>query len=593
MYCTIKRSSASLLVRVAALTAVAFLPEAALSQSAPTSRPSWSSSRPRPSRQYGRRSRRGKGGIPQQFGLLLTGPSPQQASALLAVYGRSQGNQRYVLQRWLTQLGKLDASLFITAIGSEDDGVRTMAAELLGAIGDRRAVGPLLKALFDERHVAVAAAGALDKINPKWRDLPAARQMVPALIAAVESGQVDEPLGGGWLAELKRRAAEPSHHISNFPNDVRREMGGSVGRDAPTRRARELLKDPETAAKHWRWLKVCAAASNALAQLRDRRAADALPGALLRLHQAPEALPNSTLWAVVASARALQTVNPQWGQTEAGRAVSDAYLRMLKAEKEHVRRTAVAALGILRDRRATGALAALLGRRSRGRRYAGRGVVNWRPDPDTPTRPGEALVRIGDKRVLPELLKLAGEWNAGAMSAAALLGEADAVAPLAAMLAAEKDERKRFVVFSALCLIEAPEVKARLLEGLADDSPRVRIAAVTALARGGGADVIEGLIKATADPAKSVRRAAVRAVGELGGEGAVDALIASVHDESVRVRLVAAQALGKIGGNKAVDPLVAPILYAIPAQLLAYHTAVAKGTDVDQPRNLAKSVTVE
>ena len=39
--------------------------------------------------------------------------------------------------------------------------------------------------------------------------------------------------------------------------------------------------------------------------------------------------------------------------------------------------------------------------------------------------------------------------------------------------------------------------------------------------------------------------------------------------------------------------LLAPILYAIPAQLLAYHTAVAKGTDVDQPRNLAKSVTVE
>ena len=42
-----------------------------------------------------------------------------------------------------------------------------------------------------------------------------------------------------------------------------------------------------------------------------------------------------------------------------------------------------------------------------------------------------------------------------------------------------------------------------------------------------------------------------------------------------------------------VPALFAPILYAIPAQLLAYHTAVAKGTDVDQPRNLAKSVTVE
>jgi glutamine---fructose-6-phosphate transaminase (isomerizing) len=40
-------------------------------------------------------------------------------------------------------------------------------------------------------------------------------------------------------------------------------------------------------------------------------------------------------------------------------------------------------------------------------------------------------------------------------------------------------------------------------------------------------------------------------------------------------------------------PFVAPLLYAIPVQLLAYHTAVLKGTDVDQPRNLAKSVTVE
>ena len=42
-----------------------------------------------------------------------------------------------------------------------------------------------------------------------------------------------------------------------------------------------------------------------------------------------------------------------------------------------------------------------------------------------------------------------------------------------------------------------------------------------------------------------------------------------------------------------VDPFVAPILYAIPVQLLAYHVAVLKGTDVDKPRNLAKSVTVE
>ena len=42
-----------------------------------------------------------------------------------------------------------------------------------------------------------------------------------------------------------------------------------------------------------------------------------------------------------------------------------------------------------------------------------------------------------------------------------------------------------------------------------------------------------------------------------------------------------------------VPELIAPIVYAVPMQLLAYHAAVFNGTDVDQPRNLAKSVTVE
>jgi glucosamine--fructose-6-phosphate aminotransferase (isomerizing) len=61
-----------------------------------------------------------------------------------------------------------------------------------------------------------------------------------------------------------------------------------------------------------------------------------------------------------------------------------------------------------------------------------------------------------------------------------------------------------------------------------------------------------------------------------------------------------ARGVARLGGQAVasvtlppIDPVVAPILYTVPVQLLAYHTAVAKGTDVDQPRNLAKSVTVE
>jgi glucosamine--fructose-6-phosphate aminotransferase (isomerizing) len=58
------------------------------------------------------------------------------------------------------------------------------------------------------------------------------------------------------------------------------------------------------------------------------------------------------------------------------------------------------------------------------------------------------------------------------------------------------------------------------------------------------------------------------------------------------IRKLGAEATGVIELPK-VEPFVAPILYAVPVQLLAYHAAVAKGTDVDKPRNLAKSVTVE
>ena len=50
---------------------------------------------------------------------------------------------------------------------------------------------------------------------------------------------------------------------------------------------------------------------------------------------------------------------------------------------------------------------------------------------------------------------------------------------------------------------------------------------------------------------------------------------------------------GRQDGRAHIADALAPILYTIPLQLLSYYVAVLKGTDVDQPRNLAKSVTVE
>jgi glucosamine--fructose-6-phosphate aminotransferase (isomerizing) len=80
--------------------------------------------------------------------------------------------------------------------------------------------------------------------------------------------------------------------------------------------------------------------------------------------------------------------------------------------------------------------------------------------------------------------------------------------------------------------------------------------------------------------------------------------VSNMHEAMARgakvVLISDAQGIAEAGGEvmatiemPKVHPLIAPLVYAVPVQLLAYHVAVIKGTDVDQPRNLAKSVTVE
>ena len=87
-------------------------------------------------------------------------------------------------------------------------------------------------------------------------------------------------------------------------------------------------------------------------------------------------------------------------------------------------------------------------------------------------------------------------------------------------------------------------------------------------------------------------------------DGLADKTISNVQEVMARggrvIFLSDAAGVAKLGAATresvvlpAVDAFVSPILYAIPVQLLAYHVACIKGTDVDQPRNLAKSVTVE
>ena len=76
----------------------------------------------------------------------------------------------------------------------------------------------------------------------------------------------------------------------------------------------------------------------------------------------------------------------------------------------------------------------------------------------------------------------------------------------------------------------------------------------------------------------------IQEVSARGGQLIVfmDETLASTDDENVHIVKM-----------PSVNNIISPIVYTIPLQLLSYHVAVLKGTDVDQPRNLAKSVTVE
>lgn len=88
-------------------------------------------------------------------------------------------------------------------------------------------------------------------------------------------------------------------------------------------------------------------------------------------------------------------------------------------------------------------------------------------------------------------------------------------------------------------------------------------------------------------PADDLIEKTVSNMQEVAARGGQIILISDATSDVVGCKVMAHIPMPK------AHPLVTPLLYAIPVQLLAYHTAVIMGTDVDQPRNLAKSVTVE
>ena len=84
--------------------------------------------------------------------------------------------------------------------------VRKGAAYLLGRTGDKRAVEPLMRLLFDYAGVAFAAAAALDRIEPDWRTSQPAREMVSTLLEVLKTAHVPRELEGAFSASLVNRS---------------------------------------------------------------------------------------------------------------------------------------------------------------------------------------------------------------------------------------------------------------------------------------------------------------------------------------------------------------------------------------------------
>ena len=125
-------------------------------------------------------------------------------------------------------------------------------------------------------------------------------------------------------------------------------------------------------------------------------------------------------------------------------------------------------------------------------------------------------------------------------------------------------------------------MKSKIKVAVVDDSALVR----QVLSEFIKSDPEMELVFAASDPIFALEKlkSNLEEVQARGGELFVFADLAAGFNGSQRIHYI---------NVPSVPDCIAPIIYTIPLQLLSYHVAVLKGTDVDQPRNLAKSVTVE
>ena len=421
----------------------------------------------------------------------------------------------------------------------KDEGVRQAAAEVLGKIGDPRAVEPLIAALKDaEWIVREAAAKALGKIG----DTRAVEPLIAALkdqnswarAAAAESlGKIGDPRAVELLiatlkdkdSGVRKAAAKALDHLGWEPAQdeiagwywiAKRDWDKCVALGA-------LTVEPLIAALKDAGWSVRADAAKALGKIGDPRVVEPLIAALKDKDEYVRKAADEALVKIGAPA-----VEP--------------LIAALKGENKDVRQAAAAMLGRL----------------------------GWQPGRDETAGwywmvkgDWDKCVALGALAVEPLIAALKDGSFSVRKAAAYALGEIKdprAVEPLIAALK-DKDEYVRKAAAYALGKIKDPRAVEPLIAALKDQNSDVRKAAAYALGEIKDPRAVEPLIAALKDAEWIVRTTAAYALGEIKDPRAVEPLIAALGDEkSSGVRkAAAAKALGKIKDPRAVEPLIAAL----------------------------------
>lgn len=472
--------------------------------------------------------------------------------AALERYAQTRGSRKLVLGRSLRQLGPAGMPALVSVLTSADyPHLRAGAAEILGRIGDPRAMGPLHVALFEDPAVSRAAAEALDRLDKHWRSHPAAKQMVGHLLDVLSGQEAHKSIQGRFWRSVLIAREEKARRVggSTLRADGLLERQGSEwgGTPRPSRQEMQKLARRGGLAGHLERLDIHEAAAAAIRHLGDRAAAAKLTAGLKELFDLPTLMPAAKYAAIRSVCDTLHELSPGWQKGPAGREAVDCFLAGLDRPEHPVRNLAAAALGCARATRAATVLA---------EKWAdGKFSYGWYTsatycDPlndherlDVPCwgAVGQALVAIGDKRVLGVLKKMMDSPRADVASQAAAVfaavGGDDAVAALADRVKKATGERAVDLV-AALALTRSPAA----------------VDALTQAYRGGG-----GMTYQQAEAAFEALEPYTRALMleiHRSRDAAIRSMIARRRKQHRRARLMAVWALGQLTGPAAGQTLL-------------------------------------